>query len=105
MVRRSVKRPAVRVRWELEEYTLAIIARFSQKNNRRFAHNRQKVRIFRRFRCSMNFLQIFSKIGNFLLIPSCYFSKMQYTRKQEIIIRAETMWYRQFNNPWQSNAA
>ncbi len=30
---------------------------------------------------------------------------MQYTRKQEIIIRAETMWYRKFNNQWQLNAA
>jgi len=83
----------------------AIIARFPKKSNRRFACDRQKVRIFHQFRCSVNILQIFSKIGNFLLISSCYFSKMQYTRKQEIIIRAGTMWYRQFNNPWQSNAA
>lgn len=65
----------------------------------------QKVRIFREFWALVIFSQFFSKIGKFLLIPSCYFSKMQYTREQEIIIRAGTMWYRQFNNPWQSNAA
>ena len=31
MARRSVKRPAVRVRWELEEYTLGSTAQFGKQ--------------------------------------------------------------------------
>ena len=34
MARRSVKRPAVRVRWELEEYTLGSTAQFGKRIRR-----------------------------------------------------------------------